>query len=75
MKTRVRLRLQQADMRSRLRDRPSLKPAAQPKELKKRIVAVVLAYERNYSPVEIARYFGWRPEDVQAWFEAGKPLL
>jgi hypothetical protein len=72
MKARVRLKLLQAEMRARPR---SQKTRCEPNGLKRRIAATVLAFERGWSPVDIAHVFGWDPELVKAWFEAAKPLL
>ena len=69
--------MQQAALRSRpKRDRNRTRPALDLKdELQRRIAATVLAYQRGYSPADIARLFKWPVEDVERWFEAGKPLL
>ena len=73
MKARVKLALQQADMRARLkRDRPR---RVESRDLKRRVAATVLAFHRGWAPAEIARLFGWPVEDVARWLEAGKPLL
>lgn len=78
MKTRVRLKLHQAAMRSRRscrdRGRPSEK-MGDLSQLRARIAATVLAYEKHWSPTAIAEEFGWPLEAVQRWFEAGRPLL
>jgi hypothetical protein len=72
MKSRTRLALQQAAMRSRpKRKRDRLRSV----DLKPRIAATVLAYERGYSAADIARLFKWPLDDVTRWFEAGRPLL
>jgi hypothetical protein len=75
MKARVKLALQQADMRSRLKsDRGGVR-TARPIDLKRRVVATIFAYERGWTPARIANHFGWQLEDVKAWFQAGTPLL
>jgi hypothetical protein len=74
MKARVKLALQQADMRSRL-TRDNSRPTARTADLKRRIAATILAYERGWTPAKIASFFEWPIGDVERWFEAGKPLL
>jgi len=73
MKARVKLALQQADMRSRLKH--ANRRTARTTDLKRRIAATILAYERGWAPAQIARFFQWPTEDVEKWMEAGKPLL
>jgi DNA-directed RNA polymerase specialized sigma24 family protein len=76
MKTRTRLALQQADMRSLLRKRgPRRRSLARATDLQRRVVATILVYERGYTPAQIALRFGWNMDDVEKWFLAGKPLL
>jgi hypothetical protein len=78
VKARVKLKLQQAEMRARPRcdiSRPSQKTPVEPNELKRMIVATILAHQRHWSAAHIARHFGWVREDVERWLEAGKPLL
>jgi hypothetical protein len=59
-----------------LRSRPKRKRRSQPPiDLKRRIAATVLIYERNYSPADIASLFKWELRDVQRWLDAGRPLL
>lgn len=75
MKTTVKLALQQSDMRSRLkRDRSRLR-IVKPVDLKRRVAATILAYERGWDPVRIADHFGWSRDDTARWVTAGKPLL
>lgn len=74
MKATVRLALEQSEMRSRLKS-DHRRRAARPLDLKRRIAATVLAYERGWTPAEIAELFHWPAEDVARWFDAGKPLL
>jgi hypothetical protein len=64
--------MQQAAMRSRPKPKRRSQPAI---DLKGRIAATVLVYERNYSPADIASLFNWNLSDVERWFEAGRPLL
>jgi len=49
--------------------------AEQPPELKRRIAATIFAYQRNWTPAQIATHFNWELEDVTRWMEAGSPLL
>jgi hypothetical protein len=72
MKSRTRLKLQQAAMRSRP------KPArnrARIVDLSPRVAATVLIYQRGFSAADVARLFNWRLTDVEKWFDAGRPLL
>ena len=88
MKTRVKLRLLQADMRSRggpylmsgrgerrRRRAADGRLARQPDELKKRIAELVLIAERGYTSAQIEQLFGWAAEDVERWIRAGKSLI
>jgi hypothetical protein len=77
VKARVKLALQQADMRARLKRHPRRRRRriAKATNLQRRVVATIFAYERGWAPARIADFFGWPPEDVARWFEAGKPLL
>lgn len=61
-------------MRSRLK-RENSRRTARTTDLKRRIAATILAYERGWAPAEIARFFHWPVEDVERWFDAGKPLV
>jgi hypothetical protein len=78
MKASVRLELQQAEMRSRLRlDRRLGAPETSSPEsagLRLAIAALILAYGRGWSAADIAHHFGWPREAVERWF-AVKPLL
>ena len=49
--------------------------AEQPPELQRRIAATVLAYQRKWSPEQLAIHFGWEIDDVKRWMDAGNPLL
>lgn len=74
MRAKVKLALQQADMRSRLKH-ANRGRTARTTDVKRRIAATILAYERGWAPAQIARFFQWPTEDVKKWLEAGKPLL
>jgi uncharacterized protein YaeQ len=88
VKDRIRLKLNQAAMRSGSRrerrllrdlDRRAVdtvrRVAEQPPELQRRIAATVLAYQRKWSPEQLAIHFGWEIDDVKRWMDAGNPLL
>jgi len=75
MRAQVKLKLVQADMRSRLVHDHSRRRAPSTTDLKRRVAATILAYERGWTPARIATFFQWPAEDVERWFDAGKPLL
>jgi hypothetical protein len=76
MKAQIRLAMAQAEMKARPRSRrPAEKTLSGPAEMKRRIAALVLVHKRGWSAAEIARQLRWRREDVELWFETGRPLL
>ena len=84
MKANVKLKLQQAEMRSCLRlDRRQRSPEMPSPEmpspdssgLRRAITALILVYGRGWSAADIAHHFGWPREAVERWLETGKPLL
>jgi hypothetical protein len=79
VKASVRLELQQAELRSRLRlARRKRSPEASSPEtpgLRRAVAALILGYGRGWSAADIALHFGWSREAVEHWIEASKPLL
>jgi len=88
MKNRIKLKLQQAAMRSgsrrerrllrdldRRAEESDRRISQQAPELTRRIAATIFAYQRNWTAAQIATHFAWELDDVRRWMEAGTPLL
>ena len=77
MKTRIKLKLMQNAMKARHKSRRRVLRVERDFDLrlKARVAATVLAFERGWSASDIAKHFDWPVESVEAWIDAGKPLI
>ena len=79
MKASVKLKLQQAEMRSRVkcdrRQRSAETSSPEALGLRRAIAALILAHGRGWSAADIAHHFGWPQATVERWLEASKPIL
>jgi hypothetical protein len=78
MKTRIRLQMQQNDLRARtIAMKRARSKTGLPLELfkfKKRVAATVLS-DQGFTPEQLSQVFGWKVEDVRNWLESGRKLL
>ena len=77
MRARIKLKLQQAEMRARqarLKLLAGATIANSDGEPKPMFMAILLAYGRGLSCEQIAAEFGWPLDHVKLWVEAGRPL-
>lgn len=72
MKARIKLRLQQTALRTRLKEKDQRCPNAGHK-VRRKVLAVGMV-EAGMSAREIAWHFGWPVADVQAWIDATNKL-
>jgi len=64
----------QNEMKARQHVRRERRPKVDWTQLRRRVAATMLIFERGWSAREVAQHFDWPVEYVEAWFEAGKPL-
>jgi len=72
MKARIKLRLQQTALRSRMKERDLCCPNAGQKIRRKVLAAAMI--EAGISAQKIAWDFGWPVDEVQAWIDASNKL-
>lgn len=76
MKAAIKLKLLQADMRSRQKESLVAMEALQKlPRLRRQYIALVLYHYRGFTVEEIAQRFSWKKEKVQRWLETGNALV
>lgn len=73
MRSRIKLKLQQSEMRGRIADDQAVQAARRLPALRRKYLALVLVHTGS-TVQEIADRFGWDKEKVRSWIQVGNSL-